>query len=117
MNETLPQSLEVWSPPQLVADGLYISELAEVVIEDAARILKMGEPETWEEPRFDGLSKRQSREAYREAVFWFFYDLDPMCERLWSLEWCCQVLGLVADRIREGAVRAGLMPKSIPARS
>lgn len=112
------------SRQRVYVDGIDLAALATTVIEDAVRILRKGDPAEWDNwaktRTIDGSSKADAVEAYREAVYWFFYDLDPEGERAFSLQWCCDVLEpltgahISADQIRETAARAGLMPKSKP---
>jgi hypothetical protein len=56
-------------------------------------------------------------DAFREAVYWLFYEVDPEGERVCSLDWCVGAItaatgvDLRADSLREQAARIGLLPK------
>lgn len=112
---------------QDVREHTYDFEVTLIVrcIEDALEILQAGDPLRWpphyndKHSRWHSKSLETCRAMWKEALHWFFYEIDPLGDRVFSLNWCVGALNaflglhLDPDAMREQALRAGLLPKRL----
>lgn len=109
-----------------IDERLDFGRLALACLEDAVKVMGDGDPRKWPFPDWqddvhpsEWARREEAFRAYKEAVYWAFYELDPLGERVFSLNWCVgainQFLGLELspDRVREDAIRMGLMPSRL----
>ena len=103
---------EDYQRPAFQSPDLDIASMVMAAIEDAVMLLRQGDPRKKPaETKFARWKAADACQDWQDAIYWMFYELDPFCERVFSLEWCVEAinsftgLALCANRIREDAQR------------
>jgi hypothetical protein len=99
-------------------DGyLDLVALCVALIDGAFRTIEGGLPKAFHGNNlFRDLADEQA--DYWEAVAWLYWEMDPLGDRVFSLNWCLGTLNsllrldLDPDRFREDTLRAGYVPAS-----
>ena len=74
-----------------------------------------GDPRHWSDTSDPWRTERDFK-LWRQDVWWMFYQQDPFCEEMFSLEACCShiadafKISLTADSVRESCFRNGMCP-------